>query len=415
MCNTTTTTITQEQALQWQKLYSDTLYKNVIPFWINHSLDKENGGYFTCLETDGTVFDTDKFSWLQARQVWMFSKLYNLHNKSTGSTVDQKVLDEWLHVAKLGADFLLEHGHDEQGYFYFSLTKEGNPITQPHSIFSDCFASMAFAQYAKASGEEWAREWAIKTFENIEKRKENPKGVYNKAFIGTRSFYSLAVPMIDVNLCMELAEVLPDLNVDDRIRRNIDFIFEKFLDAKTGLLRENVPVDPNDQASLNTFEGRLINPGHTIECLWFIMDVANKKNMSHLIDKCCDILLTTLEFGWDKEYNGFFYFLDIDNKPPQQLEWDQKLWWVHIETLIALAQAFMLTKRPEFAQWYHKVHEYTWSHFHDENHGEWFGYLNRRGEVLLQLKGGKWKGCFHVPRGMLYLAEIFGRIAAVSE
>ena len=36
----------------------------------------------------------------------------------------------------------------------------------------------------------------------------------------------------------------------------------------------------------------------------------------------------------------------------------------------------------------------------DQEYPEWFGYLNRRGEVLLPLKGGKWKGCFHVPRGL---------------
>ena len=39
-------------------------------------------------------------------------------------------------------------------------------------------------------------------------------------------------------------------------------------------------------------------------------------------------------------------------------------------------------------------------HFPDATHGEWFGYLNRKGEILLSLKGGKWKGCFHVPRGL---------------
>jgi N-acylglucosamine 2-epimerase len=37
-------------------------------------------------------------------------------------------------------------------------------------------------------------------------------------------------------------------------------------------------------------------------------------------------------------------------------------------------------------------------------YGEWFGYLNRRAEVLLPLKGGKWKGCFHIPRA-LYLVS----------
>jgi N-acylglucosamine 2-epimerase len=36
----------------------------------------------------------------------------------------------------------------------------------------------------------------------------------------------------------------------------------------------------------------------------------------------------------------------------------------------------------------------------------WYGYLNRRGEVLFSLKGGKWKGFFHVPRGFYQLWQI---------
>ncbi len=94
--------------------------------------------------------------------------------------------------------------------------------------------------------------------------------------------------------------------------------------------------------------------------------------------------------------------MDAQGHPPQQLEWDQKLWWVHLETLVALAMAYRLTGRKDCWAWYQKVHDYTWEHFSDPDHGEWYGYLNRRGEVLLPLRGGKWKGCFHVPRA-LYL------------
>ena len=30
--------------------------------------------------------------------------------------------------------------------------------------------------------------------------------------------------------------------------------------------------------------------------------------------------------------------MDIEGKPPQQLEWDQKLWWVHFEALVTIIQ-----------------------------------------------------------------------------
>src|SRR5690606_21985411 len=77
--------------------FKNELLKNIIPFWLENSIDKEDGGYFTCLDQNGQVYDTDKFIWLQARQVYMFAFLYN--------NVEQK--KEWLEAAIHGAEFLL--------------------------------------------------------------------------------------------------------------------------------------------------------------------------------------------------------------------------------------------------------------------------------------------------------------------
>jgi N-acylglucosamine 2-epimerase len=134
--------------------------------------------------------------------------------------------------------------------------------------------------------------------------------------------------------------------------------------------------------------------------MWFVMDLSVRLKRPELAQKAVKIILRTLQYSWDSEHGGIFYFLDIKGYPPQQLEWDQKLWWVHVETLISLIKGYKLTGEQACLEWFEKVHDYTWSHFPDPGKGEWFGYLNRRGEVLLPLKGGKWKGCFHVPRGL---------------
>ena len=57
--------------------YRNELLDNVLPFWLENSQDREYGGYFSCLNRDGSVYDTDKFVWLQGREVWMFAMLYN--------------------------------------------------------------------------------------------------------------------------------------------------------------------------------------------------------------------------------------------------------------------------------------------------------------------------------------------------
>ena len=168
-------------------------------------------------------------------------------------------------------------------------------------------------------------------------------------------------------------------------------------------LKENVLA--NGELS-DSFEGRQVTPGHDIEAMWFIMDLGKRLNRPDLIEKAKNITLTMLDYGWDKEFGGIYYFMDRKGCPPQQLEWDQKLWWVHIETLISLLKGYQLTGDKQCLDWFEKVHEYTWSHFKDNEYPEWYGYLNRRGEVLLPLKGGKWKGCFHVPRGLYQCWQI---------
>jgi N-acylglucosamine 2-epimerase len=185
--------------------------------------------------------------------------------------------------------------------------------------------------------------------------------------------------------------------VNEFIPGVIHEVMDVFYQPARGLILENVY---EDGSFCDSFEGRLVNPGHAIEAMWFIMDLGKRIGDEALVVKAKNIMLDTLEYGWDNKYEGIYYFLDVKGYPPQQLEWDQKLWWVHVEALVALAKGYKLTGDERCQEWFEKIHDYTWAHFKDPEYDEWFGYLNRRGEVLLPLKGGKWKGCFHVPRAL---------------
>jgi N-acylglucosamine 2-epimerase len=379
-------------------LYRSNLLDSVIPFWENFSPDWEKGGFFTCLDAQGRVYDTDKFVWLQSRQTWCFSMLYN--------RVERR--PEWLRLAQHGAKFLMNHGRDAEGNWYFSLNREGEPLVAPYNIFSDCFATMAFGQLYVATGEEQYGQIAKKTFDNILLRAKNPKGKYIKAHPGTRDLQNFSLPMILCNLVTEIEDLLPVSLVEQTIDSGIKTVMEVFYQPSLGLILENVAPDGS---FVDCYEGRLINPGHGIEAMWFIMDLAAKRRDHATIEKAIEITLSTLEFSWDREFGGIFYFLDIKGNPPQQLEWDQKLWWVHMETLITLAKGYLHTGDERLWKWFEKVHAYTWENFVDEENGEWYGYLSRGGKVLLPLKGGKWKGCFHVPRGLFQLWQTMEAIA----
>lgn len=368
-------------------LYRDELLENVIPFWLEKSQDREFGGYFTCLDREGNVFDTDKFIWLQGREVWMFSMLYNNLGKNR----------EWLDCAVRGGEFLSKFGHDGNLNWYFSLTREGKPIIEPYNIFSYTFASMAFGQLSKATGSQEYADIARKTFDIILSKTENPKGKWNKAFPGTRNLKNFALPMILCNLALEIEHLISREVLQKTIDTCIHEVMDIFYRPELGLVVENVT---SENELSDTFEGRLLNPGHAIEAMWFIMDLGVRLGNHELVEKAANIAIRMTAYGWDKKYGGILYFLDRKGYPPQQLEWDQKLWWVHIETLITMAKGYKLTGSRECLKWFEIIHEYTWDHFKDKEYPEWYGYLNRQGEVLLPLKGGKWKGCFHVPRGL---------------
>lgn len=375
--------------------YKRELLENCLPFWLEHSQDKEYGGYFSCLNRDGSVYDTDKFIWLQGREVWMFAMLYNNVEKNR----------QWLDCAIQGAEFLKKYGHDENWDFYFSLDRKGNPLVQPYNIFSNTFACMAFAQLAKATGNDEYALIARRIFGRILERRSNPKGQWCKAYPGTRPMKDFALPMIICNMALEIEDILEDKSVlEQTIDTCLHEVFDVFYQPELGCMLEN--VSSVDGAPVDCFEGREINPGHDLEALWFMMNLGVRRGDKALIEKCVEIALRVIGRGWDKEFGGIYYFLDAKGVPQQKLEWDQKLWWVHIESAIAMLKGYQLTGNEKCLEWFLKLDAYLWDNFKDKEYPEWFGYLNRRGEVLLPLKGGKWKGCFHVPRGLYQIWQL---------
>ena len=382
--------------------YKSELLDRVMPFWMEKSIDAECGGFFTCLERDGTVFDTDKFIWHQGRQVWMLATLYN------------KVAprQDWLDAAIAGADFLMKYGHDGHFNWYFSLDRAGHPLVEPYNIFSYTFAVIAFGQLYLATGNPVYAEVAKKTFDIVLSKKDNPKGKWSKAAPGARATKSFDLPMILCNVSLEIESLLQPDFLKETIENCIHEVMDVFYRPELDMIVEHVG---KDGSLVDSFEGRLQNPGHAIEAMWFIMDLGRRLGRRDLIEKAVHIALREIEYGWDEQYGGIFYFLDRLGHPQQQLEWDQKLWWVHIETLITTLKGYELTGNEDCLRWFKRVHEYVWSHFVDPEYPEWFGYLNRRGEVLLSLKGGKWKGCFHVPRGLMQCYQTLENLAKKSE
>ena len=385
------------------KRYKTELVTSVVPFWENHCVDREFGGYFTSLDRDGSVYDTTKYMWMQWRIVYMFAELYLAGYRH----------DSYVEIAERGFDFLYRHGRDEAGRYYFALNRAGVPAMAPYSLFSDCFAAMGAAKLYRITGKQLHADAAAAAMRSyLERAKSGNSALqWNKSLPGKTAYLSLGHYMMMANLGLIMKECLGGDEFDSAMTTALDMVLNKFYSKEFGLVFENMPPD-GDRPDLESSIGRQMNPGHVLEAMWFLLNYLESAGGDRgKSDAIAQIIANTLEFGWDKEFGGIFYFMDALGKPHLELQHDMKLWWVHNEATLACLHAYKATGDERFVEWFRKVDEYTGRHFPDPEYGEWFGYCNRRGEVNLSLKGGKWKTFFHVPRALLFASRLLAELA----
>jgi N-acylglucosamine 2-epimerase len=147
----------------------------------------------------------------------------------------------------------------------------------------------------------------------------------------------------------------------------------------------------------------MINPGHSIEAGWFILREARLRgDDAGLVRLGTTIIDWSLDLGWDEPYGGLLYYRDARGLSPTEYWQDMKFWWPHNEAIIATLLAHRVTGETKYEQWHRRVHDWAYAHFPDREHGEWYGYLRRDGQVATPLKGNMWKGPFHLPRMQWY-------------
>ncbi len=376
------------QLQRYAEKYRRELLESVVPFWLKYSLDREYGGYFTCLDRDGTVYDDRKYLWLQGRAIWMFSKLYNVAGSQT----------VWLDAAKLGADFVRKHARDAQGRCYFSLTRDGLPFGNQRKPYAAVFIALGLLEYSKATGDDACRREALELFWSIREWIADPMLLGRPAFAAQPRTSVLADVMVTASLALEISEVETDARYTDIMKECLKQVWRHY-DADRQVLLENAPLDDFDLRKWP--EGRLFCPGDCLEMCWFLLHIMRRLDDWSRLPDVLRVMDGALEAGWDREYGGLLYFIDIEGRPPLQLEADMKLWWPHTEAIYSLVLAYRITGDDKWLPWLERVDEYAFAHFADPEHGEWFGYCDRVGRLTNTLKGNNYKGCFHVPRAML--------------
>ncbi|UCG16381.1 MAG: AGE family epimerase/isomerase [Phycisphaerales bacterium] len=391
----------RDRILQLRDFHGTALLDDTVAFWTKHSVDREAGGFFTCLERDGSVYCTDKPVWFMGRATWLYATLYRL--------VEPR--PQWMELARHGAEFLERHCFDQRGKLYFCVTREGRPLRMRRYVFSEVFATLGFSALAAITGDERIRQRAVELFGSFIHYIKTPGRIEPKVNPDTRPMKSLSPLMCLLDLADAMLSIDDDRRYEQILTETVDEIFADFVKADDGMMLET--VGPAGER-LDTPRGRCISPGHSLETAWFLMEVARRREDASLARRAAKIVDWSFERGWDREYGGLLYFVDVEGKPSPYLEHDMKLWWPHSEALYATLLAYHLTGDTEYARLYEQVHEWTFAHFPDEQFGEWFGYLHRDGSLSTDLKGNLWKGPFHIPRSQLLCWKLLERITSES-
>jgi N-acylglucosamine 2-epimerase len=389
--------MTPERLRQLLTIYRDGLLHDTLPFWLPRAIDREHGGYLTALDRDGSVLQTDKSVWVQGRFAWILATLY--------STVDRR--PEWLTLSKHGIDFIERCCFDDDGRMFFSVTRDGRPLRKRRYLFSEAFAVIAFAAYGTAAANERSVARALDLFRLMLRYHREPGRLEPKTIPTTRRMKGLAMPMILIATAQELRKATDDPLCDQVIDESIAEIERDFLKPDRRCLLETVGPDGE---VYDTFEGRTVCPGHSIEAGWFILEEARRRGDDRLLALGTRIIDWSLDLGWDAEHGGLVYFTDARGLPSSEYPHDMKLWWPHNEAIIGTLLAWHLTGEPRYADWHARVHDWAYAHFPDPEHGEWFGYLHRDGSVSTRLKGNPWKGPFHLPRMQWFCSQLLSEV-----
>lgn len=388
-----------------QKWIREELERSV-SFWLKNGMDPVNGGVYTCLDREGKVYSTDKSVWMQGRCAWMFSFLCHHYGPR----------QEWLDAAKSCLDFMEKYciNRAAGNRMYFTVTEDGKPLRQRRYCFSEAFYAVANAEYYGVTGDKAALEHARQAFDlywDLSHGMPDPTGLGPKTIPETRTGRAFGLPMIILNVTGTMMRVDPERRerYEQLAQQSVDEIFRYHVHPELKCVLENVAEDGT--ARLNYTEGRVVNPGHDIEGVWFLLEHAKRTGDKELVRKAAQIFDWAIEAGWDKEYGGLLYFIDCLGKPPEAYEHDMKLWWPHNEILIASLMLYRDTGEEKYLNWFETTLAYCKEHFADPEYGEWYGYLRRDGKPTEPAcKGSTFKGPFHLPRMLIMCDQMIGQL-----
>ena len=411
--------------------YENELVRNVLFFWDEKCLDAENGGFLNCFDNTGeNLISKDKYTWSLGRFVWLFARLADMEC----GTLTKAERAKYLAWAGQGADFLMAHSLVAPGVWRcaFLLDETGAPKTVEGwgerldlSLAADSFVVSGLARYAKSANREDCYVFAKALYLSAKERYKRNDFVNLPYPLGEK-YRAHGGPMIFLNAGTELygAAQIFDTVFTNEIKTQLRGFAEEILYTFTDenhCVREVIAADGSYLPSLL---GQHMNPGHTIECMWFLTDAMDIFDEPKWLKRIATIAWKALECGWDEDYGGLLHYCGLDGGAPKGDDvssnenepmtkhvldgWADKLWWVHSEALYTTLLLYARTEDELFWEWHRRVFAYTFDKFPNPNREvrEWIQILQRDGTPQEKVVALPVKDPYHIARNLLLIIEL---------
>jgi mannobiose 2-epimerase len=384
------------------------LKENILPFWLNKSIDRVNGGYTINFGPRGEAKGPGvKMIVSQARTVWLFARAARAGYCGKGC----------LDAAEHGYRFLRGKMWDERnGGFYWEVDATGNKKqrTGKH-LYGQSFALYAVSEYALATRRKDILDFAVKFFNLLEAKAHDAKfGGYHEFFDAQWSEAKDESPYLGgnpglklMNTHLHLLEALTTFYRASKLPLARERLIELINIQSNAVVRKSLGActDKYDRDWTPRLEGEFarVSYGHDLENIWLLIDACDAAGISNypLLDLYRTLFEYSMKFGYDTREGGFFDSGRF-NQPADRLT---KVWWVEAEAIVSALYMFRLTREPKYLAVFEKTYQFIEKYQTDWENGEWHAHIDPNGEPQGD-KAQPWKAGYHNGRAMIESMQV---------
>ncbi len=410
----------------------DVVENNILCFWLNKMQDYEHGGFYGRIDGCEVLHpEAEKGAILNARILWAFSAAYRVLQKP-----------EYLEAATRAKEYIIDHFMDKEfGGVYWSVDYQGNPLDTKKQFYAIGFVIYGMSEYARATGDKEALDYALQLFDCIEEHAFDAK--YNGYIEAcTREWGEIAdmrlseldanypksqnthlhiiEPYTNLYRCLQefraaescnyvpvIGSVLPIgvsvsqneiARVEYALRNLISIFTDKILNPETHHLDLFFDMDWTRGA------GRLESYGHDIECSWLMHEAALVLGDNYVLEKV-EPIVRMVAAASEKGLRPDGSMIHEANLDTGHVD-DDLHWWVQAENVVGWFNLYQYFGDKDALNKSLCCWDYIKSQLIDWEHGEWHWSRHPDGSLnTVDDKAGFWKCPYHNSRMCLELIE----------